>query len=57
MHDLRGTEGEITSLVKEADVLLYAVGIHHYFANAEEQAGPFLLRDVTEITGGRTYKI
>jgi Ca-activated chloride channel homolog len=54
----RYTEGEIKSLVKEADVMLYGVGIYdHYFATAEELAGPALLRDITEITGGRTFTI
>jgi Ca-activated chloride channel homolog len=54
----RYTEGEIKSLVKEADVLLYGVGIYdHYFATAEELAGPSLLRDITEMTGGRTFTI
>jgi Ca-activated chloride channel homolog len=54
----RYTEGEIKSLVKEADVLIYAVGIYdHYFATPEEQLGPALLTEVTEITGGRTFTI
>jgi len=54
----RYTEGEIKSLVKEADVLLYGVGIYdHYFVTAEERAGPWLLRDITEITGGRSFTI
>jgi Ca-activated chloride channel homolog len=54
----RYTEGEIKSLVKEADVLLYGVGIYdHYFTTPEERAGPWLLRDITEITGGRTFTV
>jgi Ca-activated chloride channel homolog len=54
----RYTEGEIRSLVKEADVLLYGVGIYdRYFATAEERAGPWLLKDITEITGGRAFTI
>jgi len=54
----RYTEGEIKSLVKEADVLIYAVGIYdHYFATPEEQLGPALLSEVSEITGGRTFTI
>ncbi len=33
----RYTEGEIKSLVKEADVLIYAIGIYdHYMATQEE---------------------
>lgn len=54
----RYTEGEIKSLVKEADVALYGVGIYdHYFSTPEERLGPWLLTDITEITGGRTFTI
>jgi Ca-activated chloride channel family protein len=54
----RYTEGEIKALVREADVLLYAVGIYdRFFPTPEEQLGPWLLTDLTEITGGRTYTI
>jgi Ca-activated chloride channel family protein len=54
----RYTEGEIKSLVKEADVLMYAIGIYdHYMSSPEEQLGPTLLSDLTELTGGRTFTI
>lgn len=54
----RYTEGEIKSLVKEADVLMYAVGIYdHYFPTEEERLGPELLTELTELTGGRTFTI
>ena len=54
----RYTEGEIRSMVKEADVLIYAIGIYdHYFPTAEERLGPTLLGDVTELTGGRAFTI
>jgi Ca-activated chloride channel homolog len=54
----RYAEGEIKSLVKEADVLLYGVGIYdHYFSTPEERLGPWLLTNITEITGGRTFTI
>jgi Ca-activated chloride channel family protein len=54
----RYTEYEIKSLVKEADVLLYGVGIYdHYFSTPEERLGPWLLSDITQITGGRTFTI
>jgi Ca-activated chloride channel family protein len=54
----RYTEGEIKSLVKEADVLIYAVGIYdHYFPTEEERLGPQLLSEVTELTGGRAFTI
>ncbi len=54
----RYTEGEIKSTVKEADMLIYAIGIYdHYFATTEEQLGPSLLAEVTELTGGRAFTI
>jgi Ca-activated chloride channel family protein len=54
----RYTENEIKSMVKEADILIYAIGIYdHYFATDEEKLGPALLSDVTELTGGRAFTI
>ena len=54
----RYTEGEIRSMVKEADILIYAIGIYdHYFRTEEERLGPNLLNDVTELTGGRAFTI
>jgi Ca-activated chloride channel homolog len=54
----RYTEGEIKSMVKEADVLIYAVGIYdHYFPTEEEKLGPALLSEITELTGGRAFTI
>ena len=54
----RYTEGEIKSVVKEADVMIYAIGIYdRYFPTAEERLGPALLSDVTELTGGRAFTI
>ncbi len=54
----RYTEGEIRSMVKEADILIYAIGIYdHYFPTDEERLGPALLSDVTELTGGRAFTI
>jgi Ca-activated chloride channel homolog len=54
----RYTEGEIKSMVKEADVLIYAIGIYdHYMATPEESLGPSLLGDVAELTGGRSFTI
>jgi Ca-activated chloride channel family protein len=54
----RYTEGEIRSMVKEADILIYAIGIYdHYFPPEEERLGPALLSDVTELTGGRAFTI
>jgi Ca-activated chloride channel homolog len=54
----RYTEGEIKSLVKEADVMIYSIGIYdHYFATDEERLGPALLSDVSELSGGRSFTI
>jgi Ca-activated chloride channel family protein len=54
----RYTEGEIKSLVKEADILIYAIGIYdHSFPTDEERLGPQLLSDLTELTGGRAFTI
>ena len=54
----RYTENEIKSMVKEADVQIYAIGV--FSPNPiqpEEIAGPGLLRDVSEVTGGRMFTI
>jgi Ca-activated chloride channel family protein len=54
----RYTENEIKSGVKEADVQIYAIGL--YTVNPtqpEEAAGPGLLTDITEVTGGRAFTI
>jgi Ca-activated chloride channel family protein len=54
----RYTEGEIKSLVKEADVMIYAIGIYDRYASAmEERLGPQLLSDITELTGGRAFTV
>jgi Ca-activated chloride channel family protein len=54
----RYTEGEIKSMVKEADVMVYAIGLYdRYFASQEERLGPALLSDITELTGGRAFTI
>jgi len=43
---------------KEADVMIYAIGIYdHYFASDEERLGPALLSDIAELTGGRSFTI
>ena len=54
----RYTENEIKSLVKEADVMIYAIGIYDRYASAvEERLGPQLLNDIAELTGGRAFTI
>ena len=57
----RYTETEVRNLVKESDVMIYAIGIfdssglRHLFP--EEVNGPDLLNDITEGTGGRLFPI
>src|SRR6266487_2296959 len=54
----RYTEGEIKSLVKEADVMVYSIGLYDQFLPTEEERlGPSLLNDISEISGGRAFTI
>jgi len=53
----RYNEGEIKKAVKESDVQIYAVGIYEPYSSRsrtpEELAGPSLLTEIAETTGGR----
>lgn len=57
----RYTESEIKNLVREADVQVYAMGIFEMIGGrgrtAEEMAGPGLLSELAEQTGGRHFPI
>ena len=57
----RYTEREIKNRVKEADVQIYAIGIFepvgHRSRTPEELAGPGLLSEIAEQTGGRQYPV
>jgi Ca-activated chloride channel family protein len=54
----RYTDSEIKSMVKEADVQIYAIGIFEAAPpTPEEVRGPHLLGEITDITGGRTFVI
>lgn len=54
----RYTENEIKSMVKEADVQIYAMGIFDQSARSdEERYGPQMLAEVTDVTGGRTFTV
>jgi len=54
----RYTESELKSVIKEADIQIYAIGVYdHYFQTNEEKLGPVLLSDIAELTGGRAYAI
>jgi len=57
----RFTESEVKNLVREADVQIYAIGIFEPLAGrgrtAEELAGPSLLTELAEQTGGRHFPV
>ena len=54
----RYTENEIKSLVKEADVQIYGIGIFDASPTTpEEKMGPVVLSEITDVTGGRTFTI
>src|SRR6185295_23319 len=53
----RYTENEVKNLVRENDVLIYAIGVFEGYGGRsrtpEEMGGPRLLSDIAEQTGGR----
>ena len=52
----RYSESEIKSIVQEADVQIYAIGLFdQYPRTPEERFGPLLLAGMTDVTGGRTF--
>lgn len=57
----RYTESEVKSRVREADVQIYAIGIFEPVASRsrtpEEMAGPSLLSEIAEQTGGRHFPV
>lgn len=57
----RYNERDVRNFVREADVQLYAIGIYEPlgFRNrtAVELAGPALLTELTELTGGRAFTV
>jgi VWFA-related protein len=57
----RYTETEIKNAVREADVQIFAIGIYEGAATRgrtpEEAAGPSLLSELAEQTGGRAYAV
>ncbi len=54
----RYTDSEIKSLVREADVQIYAIGIFSPSPpTPEEVRGPQLLSEITNATGGRTFTV
>jgi Ca-activated chloride channel family protein len=54
----RYSEKDLKRLVKESDVMIYAIGIYdNYFRTVEEQLGPELLSDISELSGGRSFTV
>jgi VWFA-related protein len=57
----RYSENDIKRAVREADVQIYAVGIFEPFSSRsrtpEELAGPSLLTEIAETTGGRQFPV
>ena len=55
----RYTEAEVRNRVRESDVLIYAIGVFEPYGSRsrtpEESAGPGLLTDIAEQTGGRHF--
>ena len=52
----RYTLGEVNSVVRESDVLIYAIGVFGGGTTPEEFGGPALLDKVAEETGGRLFE-
>ena len=54
----RYNESELRRVVRESDVQIYSIGIFDTYASTqEEQQGPILLTDISELTGGRLFKV
>ncbi len=55
----RYSETDIRKYVQEADVQIYAIGLYEPDGgySPEEIAGPGLLNDLTQMTGGRTFTV
>jgi Ca-activated chloride channel homolog len=54
----RYTERDIKSSVKEADVMIFAIGVYdRYFQTQEERLGPALLNDICDLSGGRAFQV
>ncbi len=55
----RYTTGEVRRLIRESDVLIYAIGVYEPYGSRsrtpEEMAGPDLLSELAEQSGGREF--
>ena len=52
----RYTQKEVENVVRESDVLIYAIGVFGGGSTPEEAGGPGLLSHIAESTGGRMYQ-
>jgi Ca-activated chloride channel homolog len=54
----RYTEKDVKAAIKEADVMIYAVGTYDRFFNTEEERlGPELLSSISDLTGGHAFTL
>ena len=54
----RYTAHDVKAAIKEADVMIYAVGTYErYVSTQEELLGPDLLRSLSELTGGQAFTL
>jgi len=55
-NNSRYTQAEVTSVVRESDVLIYAIGVFGGAGSPEEFGGPGLLSRIAEQTGARLFE-
>ena len=54
----RYTDGELQRMVRESEVQIYSIGIFDAYAPTDEEInGPMLLKNISEATGGRLFKV
>jgi Ca-activated chloride channel family protein len=54
----RYSEREVRNLAKEADVVIYGIGLYdNFFETLEERLGPVIMDRLSTLTGGRTFII
>jgi Ca-activated chloride channel homolog len=54
----RYTDHDVKNAVREADLLIYAVGTYDQYASTQEELlGPELLQEVAGVTGGQAYTL
>ena len=54
----RYAERDVRNLAKEADVMIYGIGLYdRFFETVEERLGPVLMDNLSMLTGGKTFII